>query len=50
MIVDELERHEAPKFMVEEAALIRYLIETHCLRARYQNQLSLVLLQVKVVP
>ena len=33
MVVDELERHESPKFMVEEAAKIRYLVETHCLRA-----------------
>ena len=40
MIVDELERHEAPKFMVEEAAIVRYLVETHCLRALSETAFS----------
>ena len=40
MKVDELARHEAPKFMAEEAAKVRYLIETHTLRALQEAAFS----------
>jgi hypothetical protein len=36
MVLDERNRHESPKFMVEEAAKVRYLIETHALRALHE--------------
>lgn len=40
MLVDELSRHESPKFMVEETAKVRYLIETHVLRALQEAAFS----------
>lgn len=40
MVVDELTRHESPKFMVEEAAKVRYLVETHVLRALQEAAFS----------